>query len=157
MKLWRRNRNVEKELPSFVKAGLNRFNGWLINIANSLQQRTNHFSLRKKKVLLLLFVIVFVAESSIVTIQSFTRKTKSSFTVARIKPIPIEYDKSVAPVITKTEFLRIQRFKNYIDSLSTTTQGRKRKDSLLDNRPQLMDSVNFLINLYLQQSKTLVK
>ena len=157
MKLWRRNKNVEKELPSFVKAGLNRFNGWLIGIANSLQQRTNHYSLRKKKVLLLLFVIVFVAESSVVIIQSITRKSKTPIAVTRIKTIPVESDERIAPLITKSEFLKIQKFKNYIDSLGTTAQGRKRKDSLLHNRPQLMDSVNFLINLFLEQSKTLVK
>ena len=157
MKLWRRNKNVEKELPSFVKAGLTRFNGWLINIANSMQQRTNLYSLRKKKVLLLLFVIVFVAESSVVIIQSITRKSKTPIAVTRIKTIPVESDERIAPLIEKSEFLKIKKFKNYIDSLSTTTKGRKLKDSLLHNRPQLMDSVNFLINLYLEQSKTLVK
>jgi hypothetical protein len=157
MKLWRMNKKLKRELPSFITAGLNRFNARLITIANYLQHKTNNYSPKKKKFLLVLFVIGFLTESSIVTIQALTRKTKSSFTVARIKPIPIESDKSVAPVITKTEFLRIQRFRNYIDSLSTTAQGRKFKDNLLHNRPQLMDSINFLINLYLQQLKTLVK
>lgn len=157
MKLWRKNKKLKRELPSFITAGLKRFNGRLIAIANYLQHKTNSYSPKKKKFLLLLFVIVFLTESSIVTIQSITRKTKSLFTVARIKPILIESDKSVAPVITKAEFLRIHRFRNYIDSLNTTTQGRALKDSLLHNRPQLMDSVNFLINLYLEQLKTSVK
>lgn len=157
MKLWRKNKKLKRELPSFITEGLNRFNGRLIAIANYLQHKTNNYSPKKKKFLLLLFVIVFLMESGIVTIQGLTRKTTSSFTVARIKPIPIESDKTVAPVITKAEFLRVQKFKIYIDSLSTTTQGRKRKDSLLHNRPQLMDSVNFLINLYLEQLKTSVK
>ena len=157
MKLWRKNKNIEKELPSFLKAGLIRFNGRLISIANSLQQRTNHYSPRKKKLLLLLFVTVFVTESSLVIIQSITRKSKTSIAATRIKTIPVEFEKNIAPLITKSEFIKIQKFKNYIDSLSTTAQGRKLKDSLLHNRPQLMDSVNFLINLYLEQSKTLVK
>jgi hypothetical protein len=157
MKLWRRNKKAGRELPSFLKPGLSRFNGRLIAVSNFLQQKTNNYSLRKKKVLLLLFVIVFVTQSSIVTIHSFTRKTKSPFTVTRIKPIPVESRENIASVITKAEFLKIQRFRNYIDSLSTAINGRKRKDSLLHNRPQLMDSVNFLINLYLEQLKTSVK
>lgn len=157
MKWWRKNKKVERELPFYVKAGLSRFNSRLISIANFLQQRTNNYSLRKKKLLLLLFVIVFVAESSVVTIQSITQKNKISIAVTRIKTIPVESSESTTPHITKAEFLKIKKFKNYIDSLSTTAEGIKRKDSLLHNRPQLMDSVNFLINLFLEQSKTLAK
>lgn len=157
MKLWRKNKNIEKELPSFLKAGLVRFNGRMISIANFLQQKTNHYSLRKKKILLLLFVTVFVTESSLVIIQSITRKSKTPITVTRIKSIRVESDEQIAPLITKNEFLKIQRFKYYIDSLGTTAQGRKLKDSLLHSLPHLMDSVNFLINLYLEQSKILVK
>lgn len=157
MKLWRKNKKLKKELPSFIAAGLNRFNGRLIAIANFLQQKTNKCSPGKKKFLLLVFVSGFVTESSIVTIQSLTRESKPSFTVTRIKPIPIESYKNVVTVITKAEFQRIQKFKEFIDSLNRTAKGRKRKDSLLYNRPQLMDSVNYLINLYLEQLKTSVK
>ena len=157
MKRWRKNKKVEKELPSFLKAGLDRFNRRLISIASSLQQRTNHYSLIKKKVLLLLFMIVFVAESSVVLVQSITRKNKTPIEVTRIKAIRVESSDKSTPTITNTEFLKIKKFKTYIDSLSTSTAGRKRKDSLLHNRPQLMDSVNFLINLFLEQSKTFMK
>ena len=157
MKLWRKNRNVERELPSFLKAGLNRLNGHLISFAESLQRKTSNYSLRKKKILLFLFVIVFVTESIIVTVQSITRKNITPVDFARIKTIPVESNKESAPVITMAEFLRIQKFKNFIDSLSATAEGKKRKDCLLLSRPQLMDSVNLLINLFLEQSKTLVK
>jgi hypothetical protein len=143
MKLWRRNKRIEKELPSFLNAGLIWVNGRLIFLANSLQRRTNLYSLKKKKVLLLLFVIVFFTESSVVTIQSITRKNKTPIAITRIKSIPVESDENIARLITKSEFLKIQWFKNYIDSLSTTAQGRKLKDSLLHTRPQLMDSVDF--------------
>jgi hypothetical protein len=157
MKLWRKNNRIEKELPTFLRAGLNRFNGRLMSIANYLQQRTNNYSLRKKKVLLFLFVIVFLTESSVVLVQGIARKSKSPISVTRIKTIPVESSESATPHITKAEFLKIKKFKNYIDSLSTTAEGIKHKDSLLHNRPQLMDSVNFLINLFLEQSKTLAK
>lgn len=157
MKRWRKNKKTEKELPSFLKAGLSRFNGRLISIGNILQQRTNNYSLRKKKILLLLFVLVFLTESSVVTIQSITRKSKTPIDLTRIKTIRVESSEQNTRNITRTEFFKIQKFKNYIDSISTTTQGKKLRDSLLQNRPHLMDSVNLLINLFLEQSKSIVK
>lgn len=157
MKLWRRNKKAERELPSFIKAGLIRFNERLIKIANYLQEKTNHYSVKKKKFLLLLFLVVFIAESTMVTIQSITQRSTTSIAVTRIKSIPVESNGTTAPLITKTEFLKIQKFKNYIDNLSKTAQGKKFKDSLLHDRVHLMDSVNFLVNLYLEQSKTSVK
>ncbi|HTM92202.1 MAG TPA: hypothetical protein VL095_07285 [Flavisolibacter sp.] len=157
MKLLRKDKKVERELPAFLKAGLSRFNKRLIAIANFLQQKTNDYSLRKKKLLLLLFIIAFVAASSVVLVRSIAGKNKTLVEVKRVKAIPVQSSETNAPQITKTEFLRIQKFKNYIDSLNRTAPGRAVKDRLLHNRPQLMDSVRFLINLYLEQSKTIVK
>lgn len=157
MKLWQKNKKVERELPSFLKAGLSRFNRRLIAIANFLQRKTNSYSTGKKKFLLLLFVLVFVAESGVVIIESSTRRSKILPQINRIKAITIQTGERNIPQITRTEFLKIQKFKNYIDSLSSTAQGRRLKDSHLQNRPRLMDSVDFLINLFLEQSKTLEK
>jgi hypothetical protein len=154
MKLWRKVKRVEKELPSFLKTGLSRFNQRLIQVANYLQQKSNGYSIKKKKILLLLFVIVFITESCLVIIQSISQKNKTAIAVARIKTIPLQTEENQSSLITKEEFLKIKRFKKYIDCLSTTAKGRKLKDSLLQNRPHLMDSVNFLVNLYLEQSKT---
>jgi hypothetical protein len=153
MKLWRKSKRVEKELPSFLKIGLVKFNQRLIGIANFLQEKTNGYSVKKKKILLLLFVIVFFAETTAVIIQAVKQRSKTSIAVTRIKTIPVETTKPAVPLITKTEFLRIQRFKNYIDSLNISTQGKKLRYSLLHNRPHLMDSVNYLISLYLEQLK----
>jgi len=122
-------------------------------MANFLQRKTNGYSTRTKKLWLLLFVILFVAESSIVTIQSIQRKNINSISVTRIRTIPIERNTTATPRFAKSELPKIQRFKNYIDSLSTTVRGRKLRDSLLHYRPHLMDTINFLINVYLEQSK----
>ena len=125
MKRWRRNKKSEKELPSFLKAGLIRCNQNLIRIAGFLQQKTNAYSAKKKKVLLLLFVVALVTESSVVIIESITRKNKTPIAVTKIRTIPIDTDEANAPKITKSEFLKIQKFKNYIDSLSTTKKKKK--------------------------------
>ena len=153
MKLWRRNKNVEKELPSFLRVGLMKFNQRLIRIANFLQQRTNNYSVRKKKILLFVFTLVFITESMIVLVQSFKRSARNPIAVSRIKTVTLPKDEDKNFLITKIEFLKIQKFKSYMDSLSTTPNGSKFRDSLLQNRPHLMDTVNFLIRLYLQNSK----
>lgn len=153
MKLWRRNKRVE-ELPSFLRAGLIKFNQRLHSIANFLQQKTNDYSQRKKKVLLALLTCVFISESMMIIVQSFTRKSETAISITRIKTIPLQKGQTQNLFITEKEFLRIQSFKNTIDSLNATPARRKLRDSLLHNRPHLMDSVNFLINLYLEQSKT---
>lgn len=153
MKLWRKNK-ADRELPSFITSGLSRLQKWLIGMANFLQRKTNRYSVKKKKLLLLLFTIVFLTESSIVTIQSLRRRNIKPVAIDRIKTIPIENNSSDVKVITREELQKIKRFKNYIDSLHTTVQGEKFSDSLLHDRPHLMDSINFLINLFSEQSKT---
>lgn len=154
MKLWRKNKRVEKELPSFFKAGLIKLNWHLHRLASFLQHRTDGYSPKKKKVLLLLFIIVFAAESILIIFQSLTRKCNTSIAITRIKPLALPDESTQNFLVTQKEFLKIQGLKNYIDSLSTTAKGRRLRDSLLHNRPHLMDSVNFLIKLYLEQSKT---
>lgn len=154
MKLWRKNNRADREWPSVLKAILIRCNQQLIKIAYFLQQKTNSYSTRKKKILLLLFLVVFVIESSIAIIQSFSKRNTSSILITGIKTLRVENNFIQTPKISKAELLKIQRFKNYIDSLNTTVQGRTIKESLLHDRPNLMDSVNFLVNHYLEQSKT---
>jgi len=100
---------------------------------------------------------VFLGESATVAIRGILGKYRSMVAVTRIKSIPLQLNATNVPRIAKKEFLRFQWFKAYTDSLETTLQGRKRKDSLLCDRPHLMDSINYLIHLYLEQSKTLVK
>jgi hypothetical protein len=157
MKLWKKNKRVERELPSFINVGLYRFNQKLIAFAAYLQHKTNSYSKGSKKLVLLLFIIVFVTKSITLFVHSIKGSQKKSIAISRIKTIPVEREEPQTLLITKSEFLKIQKFKYYIDSLSTTAKGKKIKDSLLINRPQLMDSVNFLVSLYLEQLKSKVK
>lgn len=148
MKLWRKNKKTEKELPSFLKAWLNRFNRQLHRIADYFQRKTNNYPVKKKKFFLLVFVTLFVLESTIITVQSLRGNKGNFITVSRIKTIPLQKNSKIIPGIGEQELLKIQKFKTYIDSLSATPRGRRIKDSLLRKRPHLIDSVNFLISLY---------
>ena len=141
-------------LSPFVKAGLALFNRKLIALAGLLQKKTNRYSPARKKILLLLFTTVFVAASTLVTMHAIRAVQVRPLPLTRIKMPPVEKGQGPTPVVTTSSFLRIRRFKDFIDSLGTTAAGAKRRDSLLSGRPLLMDSVNFLINLYLKQFKT---
>lgn len=153
MKWERQNKNVDKDLPALVKTGLTRWNQWLVRLAGFLQEKTKSYSIRKKKLLLLLFIIVFATESSLVLVQSMKGRGKTSLDISRIKTIPVQQQQNPSALLTRPEFLKIQRFKSFIDSLQSTAKGRRLKDSLLQNRPQLMDSINFLLNIYSEQLK----
>ena len=153
MKLLSKNKSVDREMPSFIIAVMIRFNQKLIRLACFLQQKTNGYSIRKKKLLLLLFLAVFIVKSTLVFIQSINTRNSTPINITRLKTIPIQSKEHQTPIITKEEFLKIQRFKGYMDSLSTTAKGRRLRDSLLQNRPHLMDSVNFLVTLHLEQLK----
>lgn len=153
MKLWRKKGAVEKELPSFLNTGLTRINHWLISAANYLQCKTNGYSCKKKKLLLMVFTLVFVLGSAGITIQGFKRSNENFITVTRIKTVRLQEESKIIPEIGRQELLKIERFKNYVDRLSTTVKGRTIKDSLLRNRPHLMDSVDYLINLFSYNKK----
>lgn len=153
MKRWSNNKKTGKELPSFVNTALARLNQHLVRIASVLQAKTNAYSTKKKKVLLLFFVALFIAGSAAVTIQSVVKKSKAPIVLTRMKTLPVEKGKGSGIAITRAEFLKIQKFRNYIDSLNATAKGRSIRDSLLHNRPHLLDSVNLLMNLYSEQLK----
>lgn len=154
MKRVRQDKTTEKELPSFIASWLIKLNRGLIRFADFLQKRTNSYSEKKKKLLLLLFITLFAALSVLVLVQSINGKNKMPIVFTRIKTIPVHKEQAPPEIITRTEFLKIQKFKSFIDSLSSTAEGRLVKDSLLRDRPHLMDSVSFLLNSYLEQLKT---
>lgn len=154
MRRWRTRKTAKSVLASFVKAGLGRCNQQLMVLADRLQKITNRYSPVRKKLLLLLFTAVFAAASTLIMIHAIRAVQVRSLPLTRIKMPPIETGQGSLPVITNATYVRLRWFKDVIDSLGTTAAGAKQRDSLLSRRPLLMDSVNFLINLYLEQIKT---
>lgn len=57
------------------------------------------------------------------------------------------------PVLSDEDMLRIQVFEKYMDSLKWHPTGKLEYDSICKARPGLMDSVAFIKQLFLQQSK----
>ena len=56
-------------------------------------------------------------------------------------------------IISKEEYEDIQAFKLYMDSLQSSSKGKVLYDSIMQARPQLMDSIHLVENMYQLQSK----
>ena len=135
MKIFRKKK--DKELHPFIARLLIRFNQKLLQYASYLQRKTNFYSRRKRKVILFLFCLVFVTESTIVIIRSLQKDNMVSITVAPIRFITPPADNPIHPVFSESEYRRIERFKHYLDTNKTF------RDSILASRPHLMDTLNF--------------
>jgi hypothetical protein len=62
-------------------------------------------------------------------------------------------DESVHPdvIVTKREHEEMQEFQRYMDSLHKSNTGKAIYDSIMMNRPGLLDSVNMLEEIYQSQ------
>jgi hypothetical protein len=134
MKLFKRKRE-ERELYPFVQKLLLGIHRKLLRFAVYLQQKTNHYSRRRRKIILLMFCLAFLFESIFLITHSLRINT-ASYTVTPIKFIRLN-NKVFRPVFTRTDFKRIQRFKRYIDSNTIL------RDSLLMHRHGLIDTLKY--------------
>ena len=145
MKILGKKRN--KELHPFIVRSLMRINQKLVQYANYLQQKTNHYSKRKRTLFLFLLCFVFVTESTVVIIRSLQKNNIASITVAPIRFITPNPGNPVHPVFSESEYRRIERFKHYLDS------DKVFRDSFLAIRPRIMDTLNYLQKIYKKNEK----
>ncbi len=54
-------------------------------------------------------------------------------------------------IISKDQYARIHSFKNYMDSLASDAVGKAIYDSIVANRPGLLDSIKLLEEVYHSQ------
>ncbi|CAN5397322.1 hypothetical protein BH10BAC2_BH10BAC2_46510 [soil metagenome] len=124
-----------------------------------LQAKTEHFSVQSKKTTLIAFCILFGGLSMYLIINSFTDKNKNN--LFSIHPITMPAYTNQAgdeklnrdKIISKEEYEHIQSFKLYMDSLQSSSKGKALYDSMMQARPQLMDSIHLVENMYQSQSK----
>ena len=130
---------------------------WQSKWAAWMQHRAERFSGRGKVVVLSLFCLLAGGYSSFLAMSSSSGKPPPLARIEQKKdvhPHPPGGEISHAPVvITKDEYRKTQRFRQYLDSLDQTPSGEKLLDSLMANRPGLLDSVLLLENLYQSQIK----
>ncbi len=142
MKIFRKNKS--RELPHFMIRFLKMINNSLLKFAQYLQQKTKYYSDSKKKLFLFLFCLVFVTESSVLIILSLQKVPAFSYSVIPIKFIQPAEHTGISPGLPTTQFRKIEQFKHYLDSNTVF------RDSLLAARPHLIDTLNFLKEMYKQ-------
>jgi hypothetical protein len=126
--------------------------------AQWLERKTAHFS-RLNWIVVLFTFIVFTGGCSIyLIVNSFSNNKSRNITIALItKPtnhIPLkEKPPQLNAIISKTEFEKITSFRRYMDSLGRSPTGKKTHDSIVLNRPGLLDSLTIIENYYYSHLK----
>ncbi|RUT68518.1 hypothetical protein D0817_20535 [Flavobacterium cupreum] len=126
--------------------------------ANWLKSKTAHFS-RLNWIVVLFTFIVFTGGCSIyLIVKSFSGNTTKNITVTPItKPTNLvptkEKPLELNTIISETEFEKITSFRSYMDSLGRSPTGKKTHDSIVLNRPELLDSLTMLENYYYSHLK----
>jgi hypothetical protein len=148
MKLFNRKGKERRVHPILVKV-LVSINHRLRRLADYLQKRAGDYSVRTQKIMLVAFCLTFISISVCVAVEGIRNKATDGYRVRAIKVIPLVEEKTFQPKISMQELSRIHVFKVYLERLS-----KKARDSLLLNRPHLMDTLNFLETLYQNQIKS---
>jgi hypothetical protein len=126
--------------------------------ANWLERKTAHLSRKSWIVILFCFTILTSGCSIYLIVNSFLANTTKSITITPIsKPtniVPFENETiQQNATISKIEFKRIVRFREYMDSLGRSPTGKKMYDSIAQYRPGLLDSLAIVEHYYHSQFK----
>lgn len=126
--------------------------------ADWLDRNTAHWSRRSWTVILIFFTIATSSYSIYVIVDSFSEPDVSSIPITRIvKNRNIiqnhEIMDQLKVVISKEEYIKTIRFRKYMDSLGRSPTGKKIKDSINQNRPGLLDSLDKVDKYYHLQNK----
>lgn len=116
--------------------------------ADTLQNKFEQFSLFGKKLSLCFFCVVFAGSSIAVIIHAITTRQVHVVTAAKMPRIMQEKQTPGMPFISKTEFARIEKFRQYINQLP-----KPLSDSFMQARPHLLDSIAQIENYYQSQNK----
>lgn len=118
--------------------------------AESMHQLTRNWTVTQKKIALVCFCTLLGAHSGIALYQAFNPRPKKQtvIPVTRIRQPLIQESRIRAPSSGDPAYRRVRQIHAWLDSLQTTTEGRKRYDSLMKKRPGLMDTIITIENFY---------
>jgi hypothetical protein len=160
MKLFKRRRKEEKTDAGKDKLAKG-IAGFILKMQNGfarfMGKRAERLSFSTMKYILLIFLLCGSGLSVYFIVTAFKKNGQSkAIKIDRLR-VPRYYDKNSDEFmqldffITKKEHEGMQAFRNYMDSLHHNKKGIHIYDSIMLNRPGLMDSVNKLEKLYQQQ------
>ena len=122
-----------------------------------MQRNAERLSTKRKAIILSIFCLCTGGFSFFFIAKSLTSNNIVSFNVTQFKSsrLPKAGDELNKPlvIITKEEYDKIERFRDYIDSLAVSPSGKKIYNGILTGRPGLIDSIILLENIYQSQIK----
>jgi len=150
-------RHKKKEIALQVKQSYVLFKQWekmKQKLACYLQHRSELLSLKSKKLILLFFFIVCSTGSIFIIINASVKG--NNITVKQIsKPASTKdsthLETKSDSAITEKDYKRIERFKSYLLQLRDDSTTGKKFDSIMLQRPHLLDSITLFEKMYLSQ------
>lgn len=124
-----------------------------------LQGKTLHYSIQTQRTGLAAFCVLFGGLSIYTILNSFIANNKNNLLSIHPITMPAYINQSgdeklnSDKIISEEEYEHIQLFKLYMDSLHSSSKGKALYDSVMQARPQLMDSIHLVENIYQSQSK----
>ena len=153
-KIKKNKADVSAETTSAIS---NRWKTLKQKFAAYLQKRFELLSSQTKKYTLIFFCVLFGGSSIAIIVHSITTKTNAVkiARISRLKHTDEDGQAILQPdsVITKEEYQRVLQFENYMLNLRNDSTGKKKFDSIIKSRPQLMDSIALFEKMYLSQTK----
>jgi hypothetical protein len=124
-------------------------------ICHKLNDQVKNYSIRKKKMLLVVFCVLFGSISIGIVVHTFYEKTLSG-SIPALNPLSIPYHigknfHQPGVMIDPGTYARVEKFKLYLDSLKTHNPGRFAE--IINTRPHLVDSIIAFEKIYLLQLK----
>ncbi len=122
--------------------------------ATGMEKLTAKLSYGNWKIVLVLFVLLTSGYNVYLVVDAFTHKNIKSFSVTPIrKPEHLSKTgdaRTGTLYVSEAEYMRIRKFRIYMDSLLGSPSGKAVYDRITSNRPGLMDSVRFIEKYYEQ-------
>lgn len=144
---------LQEERKNLLKEKVNKGyqrvqSGWV----QWMLRRTVGISPNKMRWILASFVLVIGSYCAWLTYAGITGKTATFFSVTPIKtPSHATTTDSLVtamPKLSDNEYQRIRKFRGYMDSLAGSQTGKRRYDSIIRDRPGLMDSIHYIEKYY---------
>lgn len=133
----------------------NRINQVQHSWASWMSKKAQRMDVRSKWAFFLGYSILMLGISTYVSVAALEEKSKVIDSTVPPRPRAIKANPVLPMSSGKPDqtYLRIQRFKKMLDSMSRTKEGGQMRDSILKSRPGLLDSIMKIEKMYQQLNK----
>jgi hypothetical protein len=123
-----------------------------VQASQFLQKKSEMLTVKAKRLVVIAFCFMSFCSCLYIIIESVCAHPDTSLAISTIRAPTQNVHINMVSSISKEEFQRIENFKSYLDSLAKTNAGKRILDSIIANRPGLIDSLSIVENLYQTQT-----